>query len=89
MANFISLIFSLLLLGLIIYWILNFIKPTQHTQIEKIQNILDKIYGPFLDVIRNKIKPIIKMRNGKVLDLSPGIFLIILAIARKLVLYIF
>ena len=89
MSNLITFLFTLLILGLIVHWTLSFIKSTKYSQIAKARNYLDKIYGPFLDIIRSKIKPIINMRNGKELDLSPGILLILLAILRKLVFYIF
>lgn len=89
MSNLITFFFSLLILGLIAHWVLIFIKSTKYSQIEKARNYLDKIYGPFLDIIKSKIKPIIKMRNGKELDFSPGILLILLAILRKIAFYIF
>ena len=88
MVELISLLFNMLILGLIVHWILGLIKSTQYSQIEKVRSFLDKIYGPLLDLIKDKIKPVIKMRDGRHLDFSSIILLVIFAIARKLVYFI-
>jgi len=89
MVELISLLFNMLILGLIVHWILSFIKSTQYSQIEKVRSFLDKIYDPLLDLIKDKIKPVIKMQDGRHLDFSSMILLVIFALARKLIYFVF
>jgi uncharacterized protein YggT (Ycf19 family) len=89
MSHIIGLFFDVLILGLIVHWVLGFIRSSQYDQVEKVRVFLDKVYSPFLDVIKNKIKPLVKRPDGNQLDFSPLIFLVILAIARKLAHFIF
>jgi len=93
MASLLSLVFSLLMFGLLLHWILGFIQTNQFSrqfpQISKIKDSLGRLYDPILYEIKNRIRPIITMKNGNEIDFSPAILLIALAIMRKLCFVIF
>ncbi|MFX0135586.1 MAG: YggT family protein [Candidatus Hodarchaeota archaeon] len=89
MDKLLSFSLNILILGLFIHWILGFIRSTQYSQVEQIRAFLNKIYNPFLELIRNKIKPLLKISDGKYLDFSPLILFIGLVIIRRLVYLIF
>lgn len=89
MDHVIGIFFNVLMLGLIIHWILGFIKSSPYSQIEKARSFLNNIFNPFLDLIKNKINPIVKMQDGNAIDFSPLILLIIIAITRKFIYFIF
>ena len=89
MDKLLALLLNFLILGLFIHWILSFIKSTQYSQVEQIRAFLNKIYNPFLELIKNKIKPLLKISDGKYLDFSPLILFIALIIVRRLVYLIF
>jgi len=89
MDRLIAFLLNILILGLFIHWILGFIKTTQYSQVEQIRVFLNKIYNPFLELIRNKIKPLLKISDGTYLNFSPLILFIVLVIIRRLVFLIF
>ena len=89
MDKLLAFLLNILIMGLFIHWIFSFIKTTQHSQVEQIRAFLNKIYNPFLELIRNKIKPLLKLNDGKYLDFSPLILFIGLVIIRRLVYLIF
>lgn len=89
MSLLLSFILDLLTLGLISFWILSFIKTTKYPQIEKVRHYLTTIYQPMLDIIRNKIKPVVNMGQNRFLDFSPLILMILFALMKKLICWIF
>lgn len=81
------------MLGLITHWVLRFksvnqtIKSIKNQEIgsflSKLMVFLDKIYDPILSLIRKKIKPVIKLDDGRELNFSPLLFFLFLTILSK------
>ena len=85
----IGLIFDALILGLIAHWVLGFIPTLQNDHVEKARAFLEKLYPPFIELVRTKIKPILKKQDGGEIDFSPLVLILILAVAKKLAFFVF
>jgi len=88
MDKLLAFLCDLLILGLFIHWIFGFIKSPLYPNLENIRKFLNSIYGPVLDLIKNKLKPIIKVGDRNYLDLSPLILIIIIGITRRALAFI-
>ena len=89
MVYLITFIINIIIFGLFIHWILGFIKSTQIPQIEKVRGFLNRVFSPFLDLIRKKIKPLLKIDEGRYFDFSPLVLFLGLIIIREIARVIF
>ncbi|MGH1364672.1 MAG: YggT family protein [Calditrichia bacterium] len=76
MAGIIVLAFNVLMLGLIIYWVLNmFFRNSFREEVVKTREFLAGIYEPMLVWVRDKIKPLTG-GDSNAFDFSPAVLFI-------------
>jgi len=85
--NLISLVITVLIWGAIIHWILGFFRMSYHPVVTNVLNFLDRIYEPMLDPIRRNIPPL-RLSDGRAIEFSPLILIILLVITRKVAAFI-
>ncbi len=80
--SLISFFISILIWGAIIHWILSFFRMSYHPVVTNVLNFLDRFYEPMLDPIRERVPPL-RLSDGRAIEFSHLILIVLLAIARK------
>lgn len=81
--SLVSFVVSVLIWGAILHWILGFFRMSYHPLVNNVLSFLDRVYGPMLDPIRQKV-PGLRLSDGREIDFSHLILIVLLAIARRL-----
>lgn len=84
-ARLIHFIFGMYITGLILYAFLRYMNFSASPKINKIFAELGRLYLPFLNIIKNQIKPI-KIGNTSI-DLSYIIFIAAIYILRNILIF--
>ncbi len=89
-AKLFVLALNLLMLGAVIHWVLvTFFQSSFKQEVLKTREFLDKIYVPFIEAIHSFFKPAIQLQDGRQLDFTHLVILVLLAGAKNLAAFIF